>query len=158
MPRGGHSRSGPLQADAFTRSLHAAPTRSRHRRTASLAGVAGAVRPPAGLTPAELRYWKHYAPVLRASRRFTPASRDCLAKYCTVLAVVAELRATLVDPDPAARRDARKELRQWLLVGRLYESDLTLNPASALRAPSAPASTVVDPFAKYETPFKIHGR
>ena len=69
-------------------------------------------------------------------KRLTLVARDCLAKYCTALAVVSELRLELADKktDRKERTAARRELRQYLNVTRLYESDLILNPATAVRS------------------------
>lgn len=138
MPRGGHNKSGPVAHDAATRKLHGAQTRRQHRAKGD-AGVSMMVcdRPP-GLSKTELAFWDYYAPQLAAERRLTLKARDTLAKYCTALAVVSGLRASLASrkrADIAERSATRKELRQWLLAARLYENDLLLNPASSIRAP-----------------------
>lgn len=96
--------------------------------------------PPTGLSRSEQRFWKYYAPQLAAEKRLSMKARDTLAKYCTALAVVADLRGQLTSRKRehiAQRSYVRKELRQWLLASRLYENDLILNPASAIRAPRA---------------------
>lgn len=102
--------------------------------------------PPDGLSGSELAFWAYYAPKLRAQRRLTLVARDVLAKYCTALAVVAELRKELAAPkiDAKEKRDARRELRQYLNVTRLYESDLILNPATAVRNPGFDVPPPVD--------------
>ena len=53
-----------------------------------------------------------------------------------------------IDED-ALRAANRKELRQWLTVSRLYESDLLLNPASAVRAQLSAPDVPTDPFAEF---------
>jgi hypothetical protein len=58
----------------------------------SVAGCA----PPPGLSRAEMAFWEYYAPALLAERRLTTTTRDALAKYCTALAMVADLRRELV--------------------------------------------------------------
>lgn len=100
--------------------------------------LTGGVEPPDGLNELELKFWKHYAPGLRAQRRLTMLARDTLAGYCSALAIIAELRLEMADKS-LSRKDrsaARKELRQYLSVKRLYESDLLINPATAARVPS----------------------
>lgn len=96
--------------------------------------------PPPGLSRAERGFWNYYAPQLQAEKRLTLKARDTLAKYCTALAIVADLRRQLTSRKKKALEDRaanRKELRQWLLASRLYENDLILNPSSAIRAPKA---------------------
>jgi hypothetical protein len=157
MPRGGHSRVGPPASDAATRAVRGAETRRRHR----IKGDAGAARdashdcdPPKGLDRLERNYWNYYA----ARMPYLPASaRDALSKYCTALATIARLKGLIASRKPAdvLLRDARrKDLRQWILGSRLYETDLILTPASSIRAPRgavAPASPTapVDPFAAF---------
>lgn len=100
--------------------------------------IPGGVEPPDGLSELELKFWKHYAPGLRAQRRLTILARDTLAGYCSALAIIAELRTEMADKS-LTRKDraaARKELRQYLGIKRLYESDLLINPATAARVPS----------------------
>ena len=151
MPRGAHSRSGPLAQNAQQRSLHGSRIRPQHRRPAPRADQAPVdVSPPSDLSPAECHFWTYYVQVLVDADRFTAAARDALSKYCTALAVVADLRQQLASPDSAARRDARRELRQWVALTRLIESDLLFAPAAALRVP-APEPTNDDPFTGFDT-------
>ena len=99
----------------------------------------------------ERTFWAYYAKVLLDADRFTAAARDALSKYCVSLAVVADLRQQLLDAsDPAAQRDTRRELRQWLALTRLIESDLVFAPAAALRAPAPEPSLDADPFTDFE--------
>jgi hypothetical protein len=156
MPRGGHSRVGPLPADAATRQLYGSRTRPQHRRVDPIVGDAAPdTTPPADLSDAERAYWSFYAAALVEARRFTPTCRDALAKYCVALAVIAELRQALVSrrrADRTARRETLRELRQWLLAARLIENDLLLSPAAALRAPQPAPHPAPDPFTRYDTP------
>jgi phage terminase small subunit len=139
MPRGGHVKSGPAVKDAATRALHGSRDRPQHRTKgdAGAAMIVCAPSPP-GLSRAERGFWTYYAPLLAAEHRLTLKARDTLAKYCTALAVVADLRrrwGSRRAADRADRSATLKELRQWVLASRLYENDLILNPASAIRAP-----------------------
>jgi len=105
---------------------------------------------PPGCTRLERAYWNYYAPLLAAERRLTMKARDTLAKYCTALAVVTGLRRSLASRRPkeiAVRDKTRKELRQWVLAARLYENDLILNPASAIRAPKEDVPPPIPPGA-----------
>lgn len=150
MPRGGHSKSGPIAQGEEARRLHGSRTRANHREKGAI-GVAMVVcSPPPGLSKGEQAFWNYYAPQLVAERRLTMKSRDTLAKYCTALAVVSGLRRQLSSrkrTDIEERSDTRKELRQWLLASRLYENDLLLNPASAVRAPKADVAPPIEPDA-----------
>lgn len=163
MPRGGHSRVGPPAADAATRAVRGAETRRRHRIKGDASSSSSArdashdCTPPKGLDRLERNYWNYYA----ARMPYLPASaRDALSKYCTALATIARLKALIASRKPAdvLLRDARrKDLRQWILGSRLYETDLILTPASSIRAPRgavAPASPTapVDPFAAFIDP------
>jgi phage terminase small subunit len=159
MPRGGHGRSGPPPADTKTRALHGSRTRPQHRTIAPPAGTLGC-QPPPGLSRSEQRFWNYYAPELAAERRLTGKTRDALAKYCTALATVADLRRQIASRKPRDlenRSGYRKELRQWLLASRLYENDLLLNPASAARSlprgeePTDPLPPPAqDPFSEFD--------
>lgn len=140
MPKGGHGRSGRVIQDAETRALHGSRTRPIHREKGDPGAPMVACGAPPGLSKAETRFWDYYAPQLRAEKRLTLKSRDSLAKYCTSLAVVEDLRKKLASrkkEDLESRRDNLKELRQWVLASRHYENDLLLNPSSAMRAPRA---------------------
>lgn len=164
MPRGGHGRGGRAAFDVATRKLHATRTRPRHR----VKGAAGAPMvvcdPPPGLSRREKAFWNYYAPALAAERRLTLKARDALATYCTARAIIADLRAALVSrkrTDLAERSATRKELRQWVLAARLYENDLLLNPASAIRAPLGDVPPpigpgVSDPFDEFDDDASIH--
>lgn len=161
--RGGHSRSGPLQKSAAERALTGAKERPRHRTPKSPGTTpvnADACPPPPHLTAAEKVQWRYHAPLLHEAGRLTLEARDVLAKYCTVLATVTRLKRQMakrtysdvvIDAAGALRANpVLVQLRQWVMVARAYESDLLLNPASALRAPAAkpddPAKPV-DPLA-----------
>jgi len=138
MPRGGHSKSGPVQQNASIRALKGGRTRDRHRAKGSVGELMIVCEPPADLSKAERRYWSYYAPQLVAEGRLTLKARDVLSKYCSALAIVASLRKLLESrkrEDIADRSANRKELRQWLLASRLYENDLLLNPSASIRAP-----------------------
>ena len=138
MPRGGHAKTGPAIKDAATRALHGSRERPQHRTKGDAGAPMIVCAPPPGLSKAERAFWTYYAPPLAAEHRLTLKARDTLAKYCTALAVVADLRRRLASrrrADRAQRPAVLKELRQWLLASRLYENDLILNPASAIRAP-----------------------
>jgi hypothetical protein len=116
---------------------------------------------PPGLSKREGAFWSYYAPLLVANRRLTCEARDTLAKYCTALATVAELRQQIASRKPkdlVDRSANRKELRQWLTVSRLYETDLLLNPASAVRAPKAETEPLTpdDPFNEFDEPSGTH--
>jgi hypothetical protein len=91
--------------------------------------------PPDGLSDLELKFWKYYAPKLKAQGRLKLLTRDVLAGYCSALAVIADIRADLAakDVDRKEKAAARKELRQYLAIKRMYENDLLLNPATASR-------------------------
>lgn len=150
MPSGGHGRVGRAIDDAATRKLHGAETRKRHRAKESTAipGQALVCDPPPALSKPEREFWDYYAPLLAAERRLDRKTRDTLAKYCSGLAVVASLRAALFSrkkADLETRSANRKELRQWVLALRLYENDLVLNPASAIRAPKVDVPPPIDP-------------
>lgn len=114
--------------------------------------------PPPGLSKSEQAFWRYYAQQLKAEKRLTLKSRDTLAKYCTALAVVSDLRRQLWSKkrdDIAQRAAVRKELRQYLLASRLYENDLILNPSSSVRAPRPETgiddpATPDDPFAQFD--------
>ena len=110
--------------------------------------------PPSGLSDAEAECWRYYAPLLISSRRLTLEARDTLAKYCTALATVADLRKVIASrktKDVENRLVYRRELRQWLMVSRAYESDLLLNPASAVRAPKPSGDEPDDdPFTQFD--------
>ena len=138
MPRGGHGKTGPVAADTQTRRLRGSRTRPQHRAKGDAGAPMVGCDPPRGLSRTEQNFWRYYAPALAVEHRLTVKTRDTLAKYCTALAVVANLRTLLASRKPANRAErgpVRKELRQWLLASRLYENDLLLNPASAIRAP-----------------------
>jgi hypothetical protein len=145
--------------DAATRALRGSKTRPRHRVQGDDVGAGGPMpvcAPPPGLSKLETSFWHYYAPTLAASRRLPPKARDTLAKYCTALAVVSGLRAQLASrkrADVGERREIRRELRQWLLCGRLYENDLLLNPASLARAPKVDGAIApiddIDEFAEF---------
>jgi phage terminase small subunit len=140
MPRGGHSKVGPIQQDAATRALRGSKERPQHRSKGDLGELMVTCAPPVGLSKQEQAFWNYYAPQLVAAKRLPLKARDALAKYCTALAVVADLRKHLSSrkrQDLEQRSDHRKELRQWLLASRMYENDLLLNPASLIRAPRA---------------------
>lgn len=109
---------------------------------------------PDGLSEVELKYWEYYAPKLKAQRRLTMLARDTLAGYCSALAVIHDLRIELAQ-SKTPRKDkvaARRELRQYLAIKRLYENDLLLNPATATRGkafddpPPLPGAGDSDPF------------
>lgn len=138
MPRGGHGKSGPVQKDSATRTLHGSRTRQQHRKKGDVGAPMIVCDPPPDLSKAEKKFWGYYAPQLVAEGRLTMKARDTLAKYCTSLAVVASLRRQLESKkreDVDNRSSNRKELRQWILASRLYENDLLLNPSSSIRAP-----------------------
>jgi hypothetical protein len=154
MPRGGHGRSGPLPADAATRQLYSSRTTPR-RAVDRTANVLADTTPPSDLSDVERQFWTYYAAALVEARRFTSTCRDSLAKYCTALAVIAELRAAVASQrraDRKAKRENLRELRQWLLAARLIENDLMVTPAAALRAPQAPQPPAPDPFTEFDTP------
>jgi phage terminase small subunit len=113
-------------------------------------------QPPADLSAAEAEFWQYYAPTLAAAGRLNPEVRDTLAKYCTVLTIVANLRqqlGSLAPMDAGGQSAFRKELRQWLSLSRLYETDLLLNPASSTRTPKLDTwGTEPDPFAEFDQP------
>ena len=130
----------------------------RTRRPSSVRGDAGLLvdtcAPPPDLSRKETVFWNYYVGLLAAERRLTKKVRDGLAKYCTSLAIVAELRVELAAKTRTAvarRAETRKELRQWLLVGRLLENDLLLNPASSARAP-VPVEPEFDSFSEFDLP------
>jgi len=137
MPRGGHSKSGPVIQDAQARALRGSRERPQHRTKGDLGQPMIACDAPPGMSPAERKFWDYYAPQLVASRRLPLKARDALAKYCSALAVVADLRRRIFSSrskaDIANRTQNRKELRQWVLAARLYENDLLLNPSSLVR-------------------------
>jgi hypothetical protein len=91
--------------------------------------------PPDGLSELEIKFWSYYAPKLKAQGRLKLLTRDVLAGYCSALAVIADIRADLAakDVDRKEKAAARKELRQYLSIKRMYENDLLLNPATASR-------------------------
>jgi phage terminase small subunit len=144
MPRGGHAKSGPPVFDAGKRHLRHTKERQRHR-TKGHAGMPMIVcKPPRHLTRAERAIWRYYAPVLVAEDRLTLKARDVLAKYATALVVVERLKGQTEEPgyrDVVLTQTGEKanplllQLRQWVMLCRGYETDLLLNPASAVRAP-----------------------
>ena len=102
------------------------------------------VDPPAHLSPAQRKLWAYHAPQLVAEGRLPLKARDVLAKYCVAVDVVARLNEALTaTQEDDETKPILTELRQWLMVSRLYESDLLLNPAAAVRAPAPDRS--VDP-------------
>ena len=156
MPRGGHSKSGPLPLDAATRRARGSRTRAHHRRVAGTMDIGSPpCDPPGGLDPLERQYWQYYAPLMAEAGRLPARSRDALGKYCTALATIARLKVLLVSRKPAdvlRRDDRRKDLRQWILGSRLIEADLMLSPSSLARSssgPVAPTPASVDPFAAF---------
>ena len=155
--RGGHGRGGPTVFDASTRALRGTRERLRHRTKGVAGAVVGACEPPAGLDGPELAAWSYYAPLLAASGRLTAEARDALGSYCTTVAAIGQLkraasasRKRIAGPERSA---IRRELRQWIQVGRLLESDLLLSPAAAVRAPSVlPPAEAEDAFAEFDPP------
>jgi phage terminase small subunit len=104
------------------------------------------VTPPPHLTASQKRIWSYYAPQLVAEGRLPLKARDVLAKYVVALDMVAKLNRKIRSVQSGKGRSEKhpllSELRQWLNVTRLYESDLILNPAAAVRAPhTVPADT-----------------
>ena len=91
--------------------------------------------PPGYLTPAQRALWAYYEPQLVAEGRLPLKARDVLAKYIIALDVVARLNEMLTKALEGDEKPVLTELRHWLMVTRLYESDLLLNPAAAIRAP-----------------------
>lgn len=163
MPRGGHTGSGPISQHARIRSLHGSKTRPRHRKRGnSLQVPLVTCEPPTGLSTVELEYWDYYARQLMVAGHLPLKARDALAKYCTVLAIVADLRRQLASRkrDDIKRDSWRKELRLWVLASRLYEHDLLINPSSIVR--TARESGVVedqvgdDPFSDFDEPAGIN--
>src|SRR4051812_5171404 len=98
MPRGGHGRSGPPPQGQKERDLRGSRTRAHHR--AVIAPMSLGCEPPPGLSKQELAFWRYYAPALFAERRLTGKTRDTLAKYCTSLATVADLRRQIASRKP----------------------------------------------------------
>jgi phage terminase small subunit len=133
-----------MAQDAASRALRGSRERPHHRQKGDADAPILVCDPPPGLSKSEQTFWRYYAPQLAAERRLTLKARDTLAKYCTSLAVVADLRRALTSrkrQDVEQRSNVRKELRQWLLASRLYENDLILNPASSIRAPKPVGGT-----------------
>ena len=92
--------------------------------------------PPTHLTPSQRKLWAFFAPQLVAEGRLPLKARDVLAKDVIAFDVVARLNKGLKTTVPKGNeKPILTELRQWLLVLRLYESDLLLSPAAAVRAP-----------------------
>jgi hypothetical protein len=92
--------------------------------------------PPPHLTASQRRIWSFYAGQLLAEGRLPMKSRDVLAKYCLAIDVVARLNRKIRRlMAGGVKHPLLGELRAWLAISRLYESDLLLNPASAVRAP-----------------------
>jgi hypothetical protein len=161
--RGGHARSGPAIFNPAERALHGTRMRARHRLKgdappvgmSSETAVTTACEPPEGLSRAELGVWRYYAPLLAAAGRLTSEARGALAGYCFSQTMIGHLRRALKSrrrEDIAARGAYLKEARQWLQVARLYENDLLLNPASAVRAPKPATPTEPDPFEEFDAP------
>jgi hypothetical protein len=144
MPSGGHGRGGPPAFDQGTRALHGTKTRGHHRVKGGLGAPMISVAPPPHLTASQRRIWAYYAPQLVSERRLPLKARDALAKYVIALDMVAKLNRKIRSVQAGRKNPDRHpllgELRQWLAITRLYENDLLLNPASAVRAPVTPVS------------------
>ena len=134
--RGGHPRSGRVAFDASTRALHGTRERAQHRNRGGSTPMI-VCDPPAYLTAAQRTLWEYFAPQLVAEGRLPLKTRDVLAKYVLAVDLVARLNATIFSVvEDGEKHPLLAELRQWLLLTRLYESDLLLNPAAAVRAPT----------------------
>lgn len=136
MPRGGHIKSGRQPFDEAMRGLHGTKVRTRHHAKGALGEPMIVCDPPPHLTSTQRRIWRYYAPQLVAEGRLPMKARDALAKYVVALDIVAKLnrkiRSVLADGE---KHPLLGELRQWLAITRLYETDLLLNPAASVRAP-----------------------
>ncbi len=136
MPRGGHGRVGPAAFDAARRTLHGTKTRRRHREKGAIGEPMITCDPPPHLTAQQRRIWKYYAPLLVAERRLPLKARDTLAKYVVALDMIAKLNRKIRSVlRKGNRHPLLGELRSWIALTRLYESDLLLNPAASIRAP-----------------------
>jgi len=164
MPKGGHSKVGPLPRTAAQQVAVGGRVRPKHRQPRSLGtrAPASAVKAPPHLTALERAQWTYYAPLLEQVGRLTYEARDTLAKYCTVLAQVVLIKKAMavktyrtlllshsvsgsgVEHVTAKTNPLNIALRNWLETARKYEADLLLNPASAIRAPGPPP-TAQDP-------------
>ena len=134
--KGGHTRSGRVAFNAPTRATHGTKKRARHRGKVKLGSSMIVCDPPTHLTPSQRKLWAFFAPQLVAEGRLPLKARDVLAKYVIAIDVVARLNKGLKTTVPKGNeKPILTELRQWLLVSRLYESDLLLSPAAAVRAP-----------------------
>lgn len=155
--KGGHSRSGPLALDESARRRRSA--RRRSHVAAAVPNAATSCQEPAGLTPQEHEFWTYYAGELGSAGRLRPTTQGVLAAYCTASATIARLRRQIAaagycDVDQQGVKSALlPELRHWLNLARLLESDLLLSPASAMRAPQAPVAQT-DAFAEFDAPFR----
>ena len=138
MPRGGHSRSGQAAFDDATRALHGTKERARHRTKGDFGEPMIVCDAPPHLTAVQRRIWRYYAPQLAAEGRLPLKARDTLAKYVIALDIVAKLNRKIRSVHAGKGGEKHPllgELRHYLAITRLYESDLLLNPASAARAP-----------------------
>lgn len=147
MPRGGHARGGRAAFDESTRALHGTSERARHREKGDLGLPMIVCEPPPHLTGVQRRIWNYYAPQLVAEGRLPIKARDTLAKYCIALDIVGKLNRkirSVLGKGGGERHPLLPELRYWLSIARLYESDLLLNPAAAVRAPKPDAPRDAD--------------
>jgi len=136
MPRGGQIRSGRPVFDEATRALHSTKVRARHRTKGYAGEPMITCEPPRQLTPAQREYWDYHAPQWAAKRQLTLEERDALAKYCIGLDITYRLNRKIRSITVKGNKHPLLgELRHWLAITRLYENDLLLNPASAVRAP-----------------------
>ncbi len=112
---------------------------------------------PTGLTRDERRVWTHYATELHAAGRLTRAVQGVLASYVTALTTIARLKTQMaapgyVDVTEDGKSPLLPELRNWIGLARLLESDLLLNPAAAVRVPSVVDDAIDDEWADFDTP------
>lgn len=155
MKGGARPRSGPIARTEAQQRAAGGVVRAQHRVKRSVGTVVGepSVLPPPGLTVFEQDQWAYYAPLLVQTGRMTLEARDTLAKYCTALGQVAQIKSEMADPSyrvvmlsvtvdgagnehvTAKTNPLNVALRQWLETARHYEADLLLNPATAIRVP-----------------------
>ena len=112
---------------------------------------------PSDLSAAERVYWDYFAAQIAGYGRLSAATRGVLTAYCTSQATIARLRNQIAkdghcDVSEFGTKSALlPELREWIHLARLLESDLLLSPASIMRAPQSPEA-LDDPFAEFDLP------
>lgn len=164
MAKGGARRgAGRIAASVSEKQAIGAKVRARNRvqRSAGRAMRAEDVPPPPHLNAGELEQWAYYSRLLAEEGRLTLKARDCLAKYCSLLALLVEIKALMAAPeyghvlvtvtnDSLGNQHVSAKanpllIQQMKLIAqcRGYENDLLMCPAAAVRVP-APDQPEVD--------------